>query len=90
MMTQPIGNGGDVVAGIVAKLESLPALPKTVIEMPGNVPDQVMEPGEILAMLDEWAQMLESQMEQSDKGRKWIDGLWTATAVPAAEYVVGL
>lgn len=88
MTTIPIGSD-DVVAGIVAKLESLPALPKAV-EMPEHVPDKVMAAAEILDLLGEWAVLLESHMEQADQGLKWTDGLWAATAVPAAEYVVGL
>lgn len=84
------GSADAVLAGIVDKLESLPALSTTAVETPANVPNQVMPAGDILAMLDEWAVLLESQMAQMSQGRQWVDGLWLATAVPADDYVVGL
>lgn len=88
-MAQPIGKGGDVVAGLAVKLQALPVLSKAA-ETPDRVPDMVMEAPEILLLLDEWGVLLEKQIEQVHQAQKWADGLWSVTAVPSEDYVVGL
>lgn len=78
-----------VVDGVVAKLAALPPLPDAV-EMPGQVPDEVMPAEAIRQLLDAWAILLENQMDQADEGAKWVDGLVSAPSVPSGDYVVGL